>query len=233
MGIHMKLIDISGNKYSRLTVLYKHDKPSKSGGSLWRCVCDCGNHVVVNSSNLKNGSTKSCGCLGKEWSKNLGSDKGFIKKRSKKITKHGHKTKTKKTREYETWLSMKSRCNNPKQKDYKNYGARGITVCPRWNLSFSAFLEDMGEKPKGHCIDRIDVNGNYEPKNCRWAPLSISSGEHRRDNIIIEHKGKRYESLASACRDVGIPLTRAHYRMRKGMPIEKVLSTERLSRWDQ
>lgn len=228
----MKLIDITGNKYSRLLVLSKHDAPAKSGGSLWNCICDCGMEVIANSSNLKNGSTKSCGCLGREWAKELGSNKEFLKKRVEKQTQHGHKRRGKKTREYTTWLYMKERCQKPRNKDYKNYGARGINVCERWDKSFINFLHDMGEKPVGHCIDRINVNGNYEPGNCRWVALSISSGEHRRDNILVEHKGKKYESLAAACRHIGIPLTRAHYRLRKGMPIEKVLSKEKLSRWD-
>lgn len=228
----MRLIDITGDIFGRLTVISKHSIPSKSGGSLWLCRCECGNTKIVNSSNLRSGSTRSCGCIAKEWSKELGSNKEYIKKRAAKKTKHGHKRKSKKTREYSTWLDMKARCGNRNHKDFGNYGGRGIRVCDRWNDSFVSFLEDMGEKPKGSCIDRIDVDGNYEPSNCRWVSHSISSGEHRRDNILIEYRGKKYESLAAACREVGIPLTRAHYRLRKGMPIEKVLSKDKFSRWD-
>ena len=228
----MRLIDITGNRYGRLRVLQKHQAPSKSGGSLWDCVCDCGARKTVNGSNLRNGSVQSCGCLALEWSKAMGANKDFIAKRSKSTATHGHKRRSGMSTEYRTWLAMKRRCSDPKSKDYPNWGGRGIRVCPQWDASFGAFLADMGPRPEGrYSIDRIDPNGDYSPENCRWATVQENSSEHTRTNIEITHDGVAYPSLAAACRSIGIPLTRAHYRLKAGMPIAEVLSTGRHSRW--
>lgn len=154
------MVNLTGLKFNRLTVLkYSHTAKKKI---YWECKCSCGNVVIVQTSGLKNGHTKSCGCLRKEISRKTMA--GINKNNAK-----GHNTRT-----YTTWYSMVSRCNNPKHGSYKKYGAKGIRVCERW-LNFKDFLLDMGERPEGSSIDRIDNSKGYEPSNCRWTTPSIQS----------------------------------------------------------
>jgi hypothetical protein len=131
----------------------------------WLCLCDCGNLKVVAIVNLLH-STRSCGCISKEKPTNL---------------KHGHSRKRGNTREYTSWLSMRSRCYYVGDKEYLRYGGVGITVCDRWKNSFPNFLSDMGPRPLGKTLDRFpDKNGNYEPGNCRWATPQEQSANMRK-----------------------------------------------------
>ncbi len=139
----------------------------------WKCQCNCGGTTIVNTMDLKHGKTLSCGCLRKNQLRMRSSTHGLIK-----------------TSEYYTWGGMKERCMNPKSIGYKNYGGRGIKVCDRWVNSFEYFLCDMGIKPsKDHSLDRFpDVNGNYEPTNCRWATRSEQC-RSKRNTKFIEYDG--------------------------------------------
>lgn len=150
----MKAIDVTGQKFHGLRVV----RPAGIGRwqqRLWLCVCDCGNETVTTCGMLRNGNTKSCGCL--------------------KRGPHGKSN----TRVHNCWTSMLQRCNNPRNPAYKWYGARGIQVCERWH-SFENFYADMGDQPEGLSIDRINNDGNYEPTNCRWATTSEQLSNRRK-----------------------------------------------------
>lgn len=220
----MKLIDMTGQKFGRLTVSYK-GPPRKGGGSDWICQCECGESITVIGSNLRQGHTRSCGCLAKERASAMGADKEFIAKRSIAVTSHGHKRKNAISPEYRTWLSMKRRCYDEKFKDYPNWGGRGIKVCDRWKISFESFLEDMGLRPAGdYSIDRRDPNADYSPSNCRWATLEEQGSENRRNLTAIVFDGLSFHSIAAACRHFGVNLTTAHFRISAGIPIEMAVS---------
>lgn len=167
----MQKIDITSQKFGRLTVLYENGRRGKN--IIWRCKCECGKEIDAIAYNLKNGHTKSCGCLANEVKSIVHSLHG------------GSKTPL-----FRTWQHMISRCRNSNVAGYKNYGGRGITVCKEWEDSFEAFRHwslQNGYR-ENLSIDRIDVNGNYEPSNCRWANAKTQAN-NKRNNHVIEYNG--------------------------------------------
>jgi len=148
--------DLTDKIFGRITVIKVVGK-SSSGNLIWECKCDCGKITNVRASSLKSGDTRSCGCLQRE-----------------SATKHSMYG----TRTYITWYSIKGRCNNPRIDSYPYYGLRGITYTPKWE-TFEGFYEDMGKRPEGKTIDRIDPDGNYTKDNCRWATAKEQRANQR------------------------------------------------------
>lgn len=161
-----------GQKFGRLTVIER--APSKNGRSRWTCKCDCGNIRTVISSNLLRGTSRSCGCYQRE---NM----------SKIKTTHGGCAN--KDPLYNVWTGMRKRCNSNTDPHYKDYGQRGICVCDEWKLfeTFKEWATDSGYTP-GRSIDRVDVNGNYCPENCRWA-TPAQQQNNRRSCLYYTHDG--------------------------------------------
>lgn len=164
--------NLVGQRFGRLLVvmLEKYGKTENT----WICQCDCGRRKIVKTRLLSSKRTRSCGC--------------WLKESAKKLipinTTHGD-AGNKRRIEYRTWGSMIQRCTNPNDTSYERYGGRGIKVCSQWLDSYEQFLKDMGRKPKPHnfySLDRIDVNGDYEPSNCRWATI-LQQANNKRNSI--------------------------------------------------
>jgi len=157
-------IPAQGQRFGQLSFVEAIDS-TFSGRLRGRFLCDCGTETIIEIITVRAGRSRSCGCL----------------RRNTRIknTRHGEATKKAHTTEYNSWISMRSRCRNPRNTDFALYGALGITVCDRWEL-YENFLADMGRKPFNHSLDRINPAGNYEPANCRWATPSVQSANQRR-----------------------------------------------------
>jgi hypothetical protein len=165
-------INLTGQKFGRLTVISKNAIGLRNGSARWNCVCDCGNKTVVTTSNLINIHTGSCGCLWKET-----------------VTTHGMSSSP----EYRIWSLIIQRCINSNCPRYHDYGGRGITVCDRWLNSFEAFYEDMGPRPSpDHSIDRRENDGNYEKNNCKWS-TRVEQQNNKRNNVFYEYNGRKYQ----------------------------------------
>lgn len=149
--------DMLGMTINRLSVIAYAG--SVKGKAKWTCVCDCGRLTTATGNQIRSGRTRSCGCLHREARPRL---------------THGRT----RSPEYVTWAMMRARCLNPNHADFKNYGGRGIVCDPRWR-SFENFLIDMGERPEGHTLERIDCNGNYERSNCKWIPAKEQARNRR------------------------------------------------------
>ena len=201
------LIDLTGNIYGRLTVICQVEN-TKEGRARWKCRCDCGNEKDIPGKDLRRGNIKSCGCLRREASS------------SRKKT-HG----ASESRLYYIWLTMKQRCNNPNNHKARDYRNRGITICSEWN-EFEEFQK--WALANGYAdnltIDRIDNDGNYEPKNCRWA-TAIEQGSNKRNNVNITFDGK-IKNIAQWAREYGLKHGVVQKRIKYlGWSIEKALTT--------
>lgn len=192
------LIPMIGKKFGRLTVLSLEPRISKY--FRWKCQCDCGNTAVVLGSVLRLGSTKSCGCL-------RSSLNGFSE--TKKST-------------YKTYRSMLLRCYCKTAVPYKNYGLKGIIVCDRWRESFFNFLEDMGERPDGKTLDRIDCKGNYFKENCRWSTLKEQARNTSRNHFITAFGATK--TLTDFSLEYSLDLSTLSGRLRKGWAPEEALT---------
>ena len=176
-----RLIDLTGNKIGRWTVISRAENGSCKQVR-WECVCECGTKKSVSSQLLINGSSTSCGCVQKEMMKNRQT--------------HG-KSHRNRTPEYTTWASMIQRCTNQNNRNYHHYGGRGIKICSEW-MDFTKFLADMGDRPDGYSLDRIDVNGDYCKENCKWSSQTEQMHNLRTNNkygypgIQYDKKKKRF-----------------------------------------
>lgn len=196
-----KPIDMTGEVYDRLTVI------SYQGSGRWVCECECGTTKPVSGVDLRRGRIRSCGCL---WREKL--------EAGTRPTVHGLAG----TPEYNTWQSMHRRCQDSERLEYQYYGARGIKVCDRWS-SIEAFIEDMGPRPAGYTLDRIDPTGNYEPSNCRWADNDTQQNNKRASRRLTI--GGRTQSLTQWAREVGISDQGLAARLHRGMTPEQAIST--------
>lgn len=211
-----KPLDLTGQRFGRLVAVALTGE-IRHGYRVWRCQCDCGGSIDVPLLQLRvaTGSTgtRSCGCLARELR-----EKNFRPHMIK--PRHGMSE----TVTYNRWQAMRARCNNPGASNYERYGARGIKVCERWAL-FENFFSDMGECPSGHSLERTDNGGNYEPRNCKWIPVGEQQSNTRRSKFFT-HNGVT-KTAAQWARSIGITDSAFHSRLRKGWPIEKVLTRKK------
>lgn len=200
-----KFIDIAGNKFNRLTAL-KRVGISNSRKTIWLCKCECGNYTNVTEDNLKQGNVKSCGCLRGDFNRSRAT----------------HRKSN--TRLYNTWRNMKARCKCPTNPYYKNYGGRGIQLYNDW-AKFENFYNwsiENGYKDN-LTIDRVNVNGNYEPNNCKWIPLS-KQAYNKRDSLLFTINGEQ-KCLAEICKEYNVKYTTIYRRVTIGkMDIEDALA---------
>jgi hypothetical protein len=200
----MPFLDLTGRQFGSLKAIHPTDTRSR-GQVVWMCKCRCGNSALVPSYKLTSAHTKSCGCYRSDLA-------------TAKNTTHGDY----RSPEHRSWQSMKSRCLNPKSTQYKWYGGRGISVCDKW-LTYEGFLADMGRKPAGYELDRIDNNGHYEPANCRWASHRDQS-RNKSDNVMITWRGQT-RCMSDWAESLGVDNAALWARVRKlGWSWDRALS---------
>lgn len=192
--------DISGTVFGRWTVVCLSEVKKKK--AYWRCQCSCGTIRDVKSDSLTSGKSQSCGCFSRDCRKTHG------RSRTGDLT-------------YESWRSIRYRCENPSCKAYPRYGGRGISVCERWRL-FENFISDMGERPsKKYSIERIDNDGNYEPSNCRWADM-VEQGNNREYCKRFHFLGKS-QTLTQWAREFGVARHLVFSRIKRGCDLQEAL----------
>lgn len=182
--------DLTGQRFGRWTVLHFQDTARKM--TRWACRCDCGREVIVLGNSLRRRLSVSCGCS--RW-------------------KHGRRT----VNEYKAWHAARSRCTNPSNEHWAEYGGRGITMCERWQQSFDEFFRDMGPRPDGLSLDRIDNDGPYSPENCRWAS-QLTQQSNRRTTLTATHNGETL-TIKEWARRSGERYRTLLYRIENGLPL--------------
>jgi hypothetical protein len=200
-----KMLDLSNQRFGRLTVKSFIGAINKSGHYYWICKCDCGSVKEISTANLRSNVIKSCGCYQKEMAS---------------IANKTHGQSQRKTKEYYSWTGMRKRCNQKNCEDYKDYGGRGITVCERWD-SFENFLADMGKAPEGHSLDRIDVNKGYSPENCKWSD-SKTQARNKTNTRWITYNGVT-KALAEWAELSGSKRTMIDKRIRRGWSVGEAI----------
>lgn len=175
-----KALDLTGHRFGRLVAVAPAERSGRA--SRWECRCDCGRATVVRTDVLRRGDANGCGCL-----------------RFRSHRTHGRT----RTPEYAAWSQAKQRCYDTRLRNYSDYGGRGITMCDAWRNDFAAFFRDMGTRPPGHSLDRIDNDGPYSPTNCRWATRLRQQNNTSRNRHVVVH-GERL-TVAEAARKHGVP----------------------------
>jgi len=197
---------VPGQKFGKWTVTKFVGKTAAKHALLWECECMCGLKRLVVGSDLLRG--KSLGC----------------RNCAHKFSTHGEAKHGRRSPEWLAWMAMKNRCYNSKNISYADYGNRGIKVCDRWRESYRNFLADMGRKPnKYFSIDRINVNGNYEPDNCRWVDAKQQS-RNKRSNVMLTHNGTT-QCLRDWSIELGVDYNLLHLRHIRGWTDERILNT--------
>lgn len=196
-----KFIDLTGQRFGRLVVIRKEKSASQTR---WLTRCDCGVERVVQGGNLKNGTCKSCGCLQRE----------LLADRAKTANRRHGMTDSP---TWSSWRAMIKRCEQPSSINYAAYGGRGISVCERWHI-FENFAADMGLRSPGTSLDRIDVNGNYEPGNCRWATRSQQARNTTKTPKVV-FNGVEY-SISDLAERIGVSAQTIRARKRRGIPLD-------------
>jgi len=200
-------IDMTGQRFGSLVALY-FTREFGNAPLFWVCQCDCGATTTVSGKHLRTGNTKSCGCLRK--------GVGIRQYR------HGHATNGHMSPTYRSWRSMKDRCQKPEHASYEHYGAKGIRVCEEWDCDFEAFLRDMGSRPEGMTLDRIDNSKGYSRDNCRWATKREQT-LNRSITTMVVIDGSRVP-LADAAAQAGLNTDTVRRRIESGIPVERALS---------
>lgn len=201
--------DHSGTRFGRLVAIRLVERAARGDNHRWLFTCDCGEEKISGIKNVRGGRTQSCGCLQTE--------RRPFNNRTHGLSASNHA-------EYRIWLGMRARCENPKTAGYQRYGGRGIKVCDRWK-SFPDFLNDMGARPSPeHSIERIDVNGNYEPFNCKWATRA-EQGTNKTNNFRIEFNGIT-QTLSEWASASGVERRLLAWRIRQGWTLEQALTPQ-------
>lgn len=200
----MKRIDLTGQKFGMLTVIRLHT--AENGVIVWECLCDCGNKSFVRGGNLRSGAVKSCGC---------------VKHLAPRNKEHGES----RSKLYRHWKSMIYRCSRPNNRAYKWYGGKGVRVCAEWQ-TYDGFKKWVLEtRPnETYTVERIDVNGDYCPDNCKWIPIE-KQANNRTSCVMISYNGST-KNLTEWCKELGLDYKLVHNRMTKlGWSFEKAIST--------